>query len=179
MLGLGCWKRTFVCPVCFAAPPMSTEAAPRSLPRSFVDYQLARSAQTRHALGTLHADQNLAKGTDELARHLVRAPARPTAWSSGQETVLPWHEMEVRRKAAVLDIQRFARGRKIRNLQAQLDLAIAVEKQESMEFEEHMRAVGRAKKMREGAALQVQRVRRGFQARKAIVSANSCKKMVP
>ena len=114
------------------------------VPRSFVDYQLARSAQTRYALGSLHSDSELAAGTD-LSRHFTRAPAQPTAWSSGQETVLPWREADTRLEMAARNVQRIYRGQ-ARTYYEMAKQALRIQQREAAEFAEMMRAVGRERK---------------------------------
>ena len=126
------------------------------VPRSFVDYQLARSAQTRYALGSLHSDAALAAGTD-LSRHFTRAPAQPTAWSSGQATVLPWREADTRLETAARNVQRIYRGQ-TRSYYEMAKQALRIQQREAAEFAEMMRAVSREKKdaprgSEEGAAV--------------------------
>ena len=111
------------------------------VPRSFVDYQLARSAQTRYALGSLHSDSALAAGTD-LSRHFTRAPAQPTAWSSGQATVLPWREADTRLDMAARNVQRIYRGQ-ARSYYEMAMQALRIQQREAAEFAEMMRAVSR------------------------------------
>jgi len=126
------------------------------VPRSFVDYQLARSAQTRYALGSLHSDAALAAGTD-LSRHFTRAPAQPTAWSSGQATVLPWREADTRLETAARNVQRIYRGQ-TRSYYEMAKQALRIQQRQAAEFAEMMRAVSREKKdaprgSEEGAAV--------------------------
>ena len=147
--------------------------AESKVPRSFVDYQLARSAQTRHALGTLHADAQLLAGTDQ-SRHFTRAPAQPTPWSSGQSTVLPFREADTRRDYAARNVQRIYRGHRTRTEQRtyyeMAKEALRIQKLEADEFSEQMAAVGRARKARDAASVQIQSVRRGVRARREMAA---------
>ena len=136
------------------------------VPRSFVDYQLARSAQTRYVLGSLHSDAELAAGTD-LSRHFTRAPAQPTAWSSGQATVLPWREVDARRDMAARNVQRIYRGQS-RSFYEMAKAALAVHQREADEFAEMMRTVNLERKQRAAAATQIQAIRSGARERRQL-----------
>ena len=143
-----------------ASTPMASEAFPieSHVPRSFVDYQLARSAQTRYVLGTLHSDAQLAAGTD-LSRHFTCAPAQPTAWSSGQETVLPWQEADSLRHMAARNVQRIHRGQSSRC--EDVKQAPRMQTRETSDSEDPMQVVDRAREERAAAATQIQAIKRG------------------